>query len=88
MATKQTTGPWMWTDEQWAEIVRCARTAVAIRQKTRIDRAMFRTSRARWLLADAMRGERGARAYERRVISLLHAWAPEIAAIAKAGSAA
>lgn len=67
----------MWTNEQWREIVDCSRKAVACRQKTRIDRPLFKQTGAKWLMSDVRSCERSARNYERRVVGLLRMWAPE-----------
>lgn len=82
MTAQHTPGqPWMWTVEQWREIVDCARKATACRQKARIDREMHRKSAARWLMSDARSAERSARGYERRVVGLLRVWSsPEVRA--------
>ena len=89
MSAQHTPGPWMWTPEQWTEIVRCSRESVAMRQKAASELPARRTvkDQVHWLHADARELHRKARSRERRVLSLLHMWAPECAAIATKGGA-
>lgn len=63
---------WMWTPEQWSEIVRCARSATECRRGARAARTLVRCGGE--YLPKALELEATARRRERRVRVLASQW--------------
>lgn len=64
---------WMWTPEQWAEIVRCARQSHAYRGCAKSDRWIKKLGIAD-RAANPLMWERRARRDERRILFLASQW--------------